>query len=152
MAPAEQRNAPSEWQPRFMPLPTRFLKEAPERILHLRMARAFECAMQIAAGQEVQNAVIVAKITERFRARFFLSVKNKPINKTMRELIEALNYEEFLVDNLRRMPAPQGDFANALALFQDMRARASEFDKAADEVERRRGLMPNTENSTPGLE
>ena len=56
----------------------------PERTLYLRKSKTHERE----AGAGVQNAVIVAKIFDRLRTRIFLSVKNKPIDKTMDEWVE----------------------------------------------------------------
>ena len=120
-------------------LDKQWFEDHPDRVLYLRKARAFERAAQIAAGsQKFENAVIVLKITEQVRIRVFMSAINKPINKTLSEHIEALNYEELLVDMLSRMPAGMGDFPDALAMFRDMRARGPALDKAFIEAEQRR--------------
>ena len=101
--------------------------------------------MQVNRGCAVQNAVIVAKVTEQLRARFFMTVKNKPINKTMSELIETLNYEELLVDTLSRMPALVGNYPNALAVFQDMQERLGDgkFERAYEERKARNATGMN---------
>jgi len=95
-----------------------------DRSLYLRKALAYEQDVYAAATDGARcNSVIVAKITEIVRTRFFLTLKDKPIDKTMGEWTEAHNYEELLVSILRKMPCPQRICANALETVEMMRTR-----------------------------